>query len=453
MTVSYAQNFEDVILFRALKDVQNGFYVDIGAQDPVVDLVSLAFYEKGWRGIHVEPNNFYASKIREARPDETVIEAAIAVKGGVIPFFQIADTGLSTADAAIAKQHEAAGFSVQRLDMPCIPLSGLLDSCAGREIHWLKIDIEGLEKQAIESWSPSPVRPWIIVVESTRPSSQKASHEEWDGMLVDLGYEFVYFDGLNRFYLSLGHLELKKFFGPGPNLFDGFSIAGSTPAGAALGAVINQALRNQSTLENELSARLAEIAEAQNAVATGDAEIERLETEASARVNEKAIEIERLQAQVSALSADATRANDEVSLRDAEILQLHQKLDKLQRSWPRKMIYLPRQIGRVLRWPFARLAFHKNGKPRGWVRKIMFHRGGRVRGVFRRWVYHSDGRPRRPFERWLTEKVSENETSSVISPQACPPLDVPLTAADDLSEGARFVYLRLKLAQKARARA
>ena len=55
MFISYAQNFEDVILWRALKHVENGFYIDIGAQDPVIDSVSRGFYEKGWRGLHVEP--------------------------------------------------------------------------------------------------------------------------------------------------------------------------------------------------------------------------------------------------------------------------------------------------------------------------------------------------------------------------------------------------------------
>ena len=42
--VSYSQNFEDVMLWRALKYVENGFYIDIGSQDPVIDYVSLAFY-------------------------------------------------------------------------------------------------------------------------------------------------------------------------------------------------------------------------------------------------------------------------------------------------------------------------------------------------------------------------------------------------------------------------
>ena len=34
--VSFAQNFEDVILWRALRHVEHGQYLDIGAQDPVL---------------------------------------------------------------------------------------------------------------------------------------------------------------------------------------------------------------------------------------------------------------------------------------------------------------------------------------------------------------------------------------------------------------------------------
>jgi hypothetical protein len=70
---SYAQNFEDVILWRAFGKLGPGFYIDIGAQDPVVDSVSLGFYEQGWRGIHVEPNAHYANLMRRHRSDEVVI--------------------------------------------------------------------------------------------------------------------------------------------------------------------------------------------------------------------------------------------------------------------------------------------------------------------------------------------------------------------------------------------
>ena len=56
----YAQTHEDVLLWRALHNVQHGFYIDIGAHDPTALSVTRAFYEHGWRGINVEPDPQYA---------------------------------------------------------------------------------------------------------------------------------------------------------------------------------------------------------------------------------------------------------------------------------------------------------------------------------------------------------------------------------------------------------
>src|SRR5687767_3056529 len=214
---SYSQNFEDVILWRALKTVKSGTYIDVGAQDPIIDSVSLAFYEHGWRGVHVEPNPFYAEQIRKSRPEENVIEAAIGADEGTITFFEITDTGLSTGDADIAEMHRARGHAVKRIDVQCMPLSKILKPYEGRDVHWLKIDVEGMEKQVIESWAASPVRPWIVVVESTKPNSPEPNYSDWETQLVALEYDFVYFDGLNRFYVNAGHPELKSSFQAGPN--------------------------------------------------------------------------------------------------------------------------------------------------------------------------------------------------------------------------------------------
>ena len=88
--VSYAQNFEDVLLWRALHDIIGGRYIDVGAHDPFINSVSLAFYNAGWRGVNVEPTPEFAARLREARPDDTVIEAAVSDKAGPIPFLNSA---------------------------------------------------------------------------------------------------------------------------------------------------------------------------------------------------------------------------------------------------------------------------------------------------------------------------------------------------------------------------
>jgi hypothetical protein len=66
--ISYAQNQGDVMLYRALGDVKQGFYIDVGAQDPVIDSVTKAFYDGGWHGIDIEPSTEYFQKPQSEGP-------------------------------------------------------------------------------------------------------------------------------------------------------------------------------------------------------------------------------------------------------------------------------------------------------------------------------------------------------------------------------------------------
>ena len=215
------------MLWRALKHIEKGNYIDIGAQDPLIDSVSLAFYELGWRGIHIEPTSHYAELLRQQRQGDTIIQAAIGAKSGIITFFEIPDSGISTADPIIAQQHRERGFDVQETTVPCITLSAIFDACAMRDIHWLKIDVEGFEQQVLTSWHPSSMRPWVVVVESTLPLTQIETHETWESILIGYDYIPVYFDGLNRFYISNAHPELQSAFRTPPNVFDGFMLNGT----------------------------------------------------------------------------------------------------------------------------------------------------------------------------------------------------------------------------------
>ena len=223
--ITYAQNFEDVMLWRALSDIQNGFYIDIGAQDPRIDSISRSFYEAGWRGVHVEPAPSFAEALRRDRPDEQVVEAAIGEGGGRRRFFEFPETGLSTGVEDIAASHsKTAGLKARSLEVNCISLDDLLSSVGDRAIHWLKIDIEGMEGEALRSWNKNPARPWIVVVESTFPGTQVATQNQWLDQLLDRNYTEVYFDGLSRYFIFADQGDRAKFFEAPPNVFDGFIV-------------------------------------------------------------------------------------------------------------------------------------------------------------------------------------------------------------------------------------
>jgi FkbM family methyltransferase len=249
---SYAQNFEDVMLWRALKHVEKGFYIDIGAQDPVVDSVTLGFYERGWCGINIEPTPHYASLLRDQRKGDQVLQAAVSKKTGVMRFFEIPNTGISTGRKKIAEEHRERGFPVTEITVATVTLASIFDVVDAPDVHWLKIDVEGMEADVLKSWRPSKLRPWIVVIESTLPFTQIESHADWEGIIIKLGYQLAYFDGLNRFYISNDHPELVRAFVTGPNLFDDFNLNGT--ASSSFCYLLNERHTNAvQAIQNELN--------------------------------------------------------------------------------------------------------------------------------------------------------------------------------------------------------
>jgi FkbM family methyltransferase len=227
---SYAQNFEDVMLWRALKHVASGFYVDVGAQDPRFDSVSRGFYEQGWRGLHIEPNRQYAELLQSDRPDEPVIRTVLSDRAGVVRFYEVPDTGMSTCREDIALNVGRLGWKVAEAMVAAVTLDQIFDQLDRPDIHWLKIDVEGHEQAVLQGWRQSSCRPWIVVIESISPMTREENHFSWEPLLIDKDYRFVYFDGVNRYYLSQRHQDLIHHFAYGPCLWDEFQLPeGSRP--------------------------------------------------------------------------------------------------------------------------------------------------------------------------------------------------------------------------------
>lgn len=330
MFISYAQNFEDVMLWRALKHVKRGFYIDIGAQDPVIDSVSRAFYEHGWRGVHVEPTPHYAGKLRQDRPDETVLQAALGSQNRTLNFFEVINTGLSTGDEKIAEKHRDAGFAVREQVVPCLPLADLLELYQDQDIHWLKIDVEGMEKQVLEGWGVSEIRPWIVVVESTLPNTQIETYQQWEHLLTELGYQFVYFDGLSRFYISKAHQELKDYFRCPPNVFDNFALSGTSGGYSVLLnnklSQCEQELTTQLEHSREKTQRLMDdLTERDRVLAALQAQVERLN-------NERNVVAER-NGEIAALQSHVQHLLDNLANRDREIGVLQVQAEGLNNDW------------------------------------------------------------------------------------------------------------------------
>ena len=222
--ISYAQNFEDVMLSRALAHVEHGFYIDVGANDPNVDSVTRAFYDRGWNGINIEPVPQFHRMLCQDRPHDINLELAVGARTGTLHFYQVSDTGLSTADPALAAHYRQQGRQVEEQDIVLTTLDAVCVEHARQPIHFVKIDVEGGETQVLEGFDLQRWQPWILVIEATRPLTEIPSQAEWEPIVLAAGYEPVYFDGINRFYLAKEQIALRAAFAAPPNYFDGFVL-------------------------------------------------------------------------------------------------------------------------------------------------------------------------------------------------------------------------------------
>lgn len=223
---SYAQNGEDVVLWRALRHIEKGRYIEVGANSPTEGSISRPFYDRGWHGMTVEPMPAFAKMHRAERPRDLLVEAAVTATPGERVLHEIEGTGLSTLVDTISDQHRAAGWEVHDIRVPARRLDDLIEQAGwdDADIHFLVVDVEGAEEDVIRSADLSRWRPWVLVIESTSPNSTEPTHESWEPIVLQAGYDFCLFDGLSRFYVAKEHAaELAPLLSYPASVVDNYS--------------------------------------------------------------------------------------------------------------------------------------------------------------------------------------------------------------------------------------
>ena len=179
--LSYTQNLEDYHLSLAFPDQETGTYIDVGAGHPIADNVSFWFYEQGWQGIVVEPQVEWAALYARLRPRDTAVCALLGRECGKLDFHVVERLhGLSTTVEQYAQQATTFGARYETVRVPVITLAKLCEQHNVGQIDFLKIDVEGAEKDVLLGGDWNRYRPRVIVIEAITPGSDRAAWEEWE---------------------------------------------------------------------------------------------------------------------------------------------------------------------------------------------------------------------------------------------------------------------------------
>lgn len=344
--ISYAQNFEDVLLSRCFRDVTEGFYVDVGAYDPVIDSVTKHFYDRGWSGINIEPGSVF-SRLADDRPRDINLKLAVSGHSGMVTLYEYPEyPGLSTLEEELPAALRDIVTPRIELTVPCATLNEILAKHAmGKTIQFLKVDVEGHEQSIISSTDWRLFRPEVLIVEATIPTTAKPSDLTWEAILVESGFRFAYFDGLNRFYTRSESDYLGKFFALPVNIFDGF--VKYDPQITHLESALAQAREQSAHAQTSLARAEDDLAVSRQDTITLRDSLARTEDElAVSRQETKTIkdsftraedQLARSSQQIDLLQASLTHAERELAHTRHELSTLRRTLSDLE-SWRSQLI-------------------------------------------------------------------------------------------------------------------
>lgn len=222
--ISYAGNHEDVVLARALGLEPGGFYVDVGAAHPRQGSVTKAFYDAEWSGINVEPMPDFVALLNKHRERDINLNCALGTQTGSLTLFYGRSAYGATANRDHAVEQVDSGHPLQEVTVPVRTLADVWSEYGeGRVVDFLKIDVEGAEREVIAGADLDAMAPRIIVVEATEPYSTTPTHSQWESLLINAGYVFALFDGLNRFYVKRGDEALAERLHAPANALDDYT--------------------------------------------------------------------------------------------------------------------------------------------------------------------------------------------------------------------------------------
>jgi FkbM family methyltransferase len=169
-------------------------YLDVGASDPVVLSNTMIMYQRGAKGVLVEPDSIMANKLRSRRPRDVVVNSAVAFdERRAATLIRLYPSAFNTFSEAQAEQVVAAsaGWASQlsivgRAEVKLVPINEIIERhLDGVAPHFLSIDAESVDFEILQSLDFARFKPWIICIEKSR------SMAEFDALLGTKGYRRI----------------------------------------------------------------------------------------------------------------------------------------------------------------------------------------------------------------------------------------------------------------------
>lgn len=175
----------------------DGFFVEVGANDPKNSSQSWFLETQGWRGILVEPLARFTKALEAARPRSRVFQVACGAPGHP-----------PTADLYVGENSEHSSLQpnlvdagtryLQKETVRVMTLDELLAEAGPPRLDFVSIDVEGLQLEVLRGFALARHRPALLFVEDHLLNWDTHFH------LRRHGYRLVKRTQLNNWYVPAG---------------------------------------------------------------------------------------------------------------------------------------------------------------------------------------------------------------------------------------------------------
>lgn len=195
---SYAQTGEDNIvdfIFKHILQLPNFTYFDIGAHHPYYLSNTAIFYQRGNKGLSIEPDPQLYTAIKKARPNETVLNIGVDFSTDddskkMLDFYIMTTPTLNTFSEKEAKRLDIEGqYKIKEVaKIEVVHLHQLFRNYFLPD--FLSIDVEGIDFEIVKSIDIKKYRPKVICIETAEFDPVPPGKKEYDAInyLVENSY-------------------------------------------------------------------------------------------------------------------------------------------------------------------------------------------------------------------------------------------------------------------------
>jgi FkbM family methyltransferase len=165
-SVSYSQFREDALLAR-LFTAATGTCLEVGAYDGATGSTTLAFEDRGWTAILVEPLPELAARARARRRGSVFAVAAGPADGRVVLQRAREDPAISSVpgNPYQTEMLRLRRVTLEPVEVPQRTLDGILAEAGVAHLDFATIDVEGFESSVLAGFTLARWRPRVVIIE------------------------------------------------------------------------------------------------------------------------------------------------------------------------------------------------------------------------------------------------------------------------------------------------